>query len=158
MEEEMRNLRKKMEEMKIDFSIFYGQIEETNPNQSVISEIQVKIQEINVIHVRENNKLENLRKKALQSCKNSDMTALSNMQLLFDSFTIGCVEQKILLVTKMQDIEESMRPYQNTRSKTTQNPPAKPVAPSAPVEPSAPAHLPHLPTLAHPKLLQLHPQ
>jgi len=35
-----------------------------------------------------------------------------------------------------------MRPYQNTRSKTTQNPPAKPVEPSAPVAPSYPGSPP----------------
>jgi len=138
----MRKLREKIERMKIVFSIFYEQIEET-PRQEVISEINQKIQEINAIHKGESDKLDLFHKRALHTGKNSDVTALSNMQLLFDSFSKGCETQVEFLVTKMQDIEESMRPYQNTRSKTKQEPATAPTvapsAPSAPFYPGSPA-------------------
>ena len=61
----------------------------------------------------------------------------SGKSLLFDSFSKGCETQVEFLVTKMQDIEESLRPSQNTRSKTKQEPAAAPTTPGSPSTASA---------------------
>jgi hypothetical protein len=134
------NLENRMGEKAKEFSIFYGLLIEIPLNGKTIAQISAKIEEIEFLHSEEEQKLENLRKQALLSGKESDLLELSKNQLIFDNFSKGCYNQIELLVVKIQEIEEAIKlkdaPSQNTRSKTAPPPVApKPKTVPPPVAP-----------------------
>ena len=141
------NLDERMIQMKKEFSIFYGLLIKEPLVESTCVKILAKIEEIEFLHLREENNTEKKRKLALLSGKESDFLELSKNQLNFDNFSKGCDTQIELLVVKIQEIEEAIKlreaPAKNTRSKTaapkpkTASPPVapKPKTASPPVAP-----------------------